>query len=116
MTNPFTRPTSVSEKDIHHIGRSMDIKSKFSQENRDPLVSATFTWLSSLMLIVVTALLGWVAESLTSLPTMKNDIAALLARPAGVSLEQYNRDEERRNRELNDFRQEWREWRENHKK
>jgi hypothetical protein len=116
MTNPFTRPSSVSEKDIRHIGRAMDMKSKFSQENRDPLVSATFTWLSSLMLIVVTGLLAWVAESLTSLPSMKNDIASLLARPVGVSQEQYSRDEERRRREIDEFRQEWREWRENHGK
>jgi hypothetical protein len=68
------------------------------------------------MLIVFTGILGWVAVNLTNLPGMKSDISTLLSRPVGITQDQYIRDEARRDRELEELRQEWREWRENHGK
>ena len=93
----ITRPSAASDEDIAQIERDMQQQSERELIGYDVRFTKFLGYVALLCLALMSAAITWSAATLVGL---KSDVAVLLARPEGVSKQQYERDAQRWDSEI----------------
>lgn len=91
---PLTRPPAGKPEDYSKLGAEMDQRTSYRRTHQveDSRLSQVFMWAAGLVGTVMTFAICYGCSALIG---MRSDLAVLLARPASVEKEQYDRDYDR---------------------
>jgi len=110
--SPLTRPSVTQGKeldDLRDAVKDRERKPKYAQSleyYQDNRFSTFLAWCGVILAGLMTTAICWMANSMV---TVQKDIAVLLARPLGVSKEEFDRDATRWDQDINELKRETRE-------
>ena len=99
---PITRPASSSEEDLLAYEEEMTDRERRNLVGYDIRFTKFLGYIALASFTLMTAAITWSAATLVGL---KSDVAVLLARPLGISREQYERDSKRWDEDIEELKQ-----------